>query len=162
MVAIIAAGVLSYAGKMDITLVIVIAAISNMLGDTLLFYLARYSKQEFAPYLKKQRRNLALAQILFKKHGDKIIFIQKYLYGIKTIIPIAIGLTKYPFMKFSIINVISAIIWAISLGLCSYYAGDFLMRVFEGIKKYPFIMPLIVFLLIGGIVLYFKKATKKS
>ncbi|CZE48584.1 DedA family protein [Campylobacter geochelonis] len=162
MVAIIAAGVLSFAGKMDLTLCILIAAVSNTLGDTFLFYISRYSKKEFAPYLKKQRRNLALAQILFKKHGDKIILIKKYIYGLKTLVPVAIGLTKYSFTKFSIINVISSIIWAVSLGLLSYYAGDFLMRVFEFIKIYPWVMPIIIVILLGVIVIYFKKATKKS
>ena len=77
MVAIIAAGVLSYAGSMNLPLVIIIATISNALGDTLLFYLSRYNKKEIMPYFKKQKRNLALAQILFKKHGGKIILFKK-------------------------------------------------------------------------------------
>lgn len=162
MIAIIAGGVLSYAGEMDLAFVIIIATIANFLGDTLLFYLSRYSKKEFASYLKKQRRNLALAQVLFKKHGDKIIFMQKYVYGIKTLVPIAIGLTKYSFVKFSFLNILASIVWGLALGFASYYAGDFLMKVFEGMKKYPFIMPIVMFILIGGIVLYFKKATKKS
>lgn len=162
MVAIIAAGVLSYAGEMNLSIVIVVAAVSNFLGDTLLFYLSRYSKKEIMPYFKKQKRNLALAQILFKKHGGKIIFFKKYIYGLKTLIPLAIGLTKYSFVKFSIINFISAVIWAISLGLLSYYAGDFLISVFELIKQKPWIMPIILLAILGLIVWYFKIATKKK
>ena len=162
MVAIIAAGVLSYAGKMDLGLVIAVAAISNFLGDTLLFYLSRYSKKEIMPYFNKHKRNLALAQILFKKHGAKIILFKKYIYGLKTLVPLAIGLTKYPFSKFSIINFISAIISAVSLGLGSYYAGDIFMEFFELIKAKPWIMPIILFVIVALIILYFKKATKKK
>ena len=35
MVALIAAGILSFAGKMDITLSIIVAAVANTIGDTL-------------------------------------------------------------------------------------------------------------------------------
>lgn len=162
MVAIIAAGVLSYAGKMDLGFVIIVATISNFLGDTLLFYLSRYSKKEIMPYFKNQTRNLALAQILFKKHGGKIIFFKKYVYGLKTLVPLAIGLTKYSFVKFSIINFISAVIWAISLGFLSYYAGDILMEFFELIKQKPWIMPVVLLSILGFLFLYFKNATKKK
>ena len=162
MVAIIAAGVLSYAGSMNLTLVIIIATISNALGDTLLFYLSRYNKKEIMPYFKKQKRNLALAQILFKKHGGKIILFKKYIYGLKTLVPLAIGLTKYSFYKFSIINIISAFIWALSLGLLSYFSGDVLINLFNLAKQNPLIMPFILLIIIGLIVLYFKQASKKK
>lgn len=161
-VALVAAGVLSYAGQMNLAIVIVVAAISNFLGDTLLFYLTRYSKTEIMPYLKKQKRSLALAQILFKKHGGKIIFFKKYIYGIKTLVPLAIGLTKYSFTKFSMINAISAAVWAISLGLLSYYLGEPLMELFDYIKSNPWIMPIIMALIFGLIILYFKRATRKK
>lgn len=161
-VALVAAGVLSYAGEMNLSVVIVVAAISNFLGDTLLFYLTRYSKSEIMPYLKKQKRSLALAQILFKKHGGKIIFFKKYIYGIKTLVPLAIGLTKYSFAKFSVINAISATIWAISLGLLSYYLGEPLMRIFNYIKSNPWIMPIVMALIFGLIVIYFKRATRRK
>lgn len=162
MVAIIAAGVLSYTGNMNLTFVIIIATISNALGDTLLFYLSRYNKKEIMPYFKKQKRNLALAQILFKKHGGKIILFKKYIYGLKTLVPLAIGLTKYSFYKFSVINLISAFIWALSLGLLSYFAGDMLINLFTLIKLKPWIMPLILLFIASLIVIYFKKATKRK
>lgn len=162
MVAIITAGVLSYTGNMNLTFVIIIATISNALGDTLLFYLSRYNKKEIMPYFKKQKRNLALAQILFKKHGGKIILFKKYIYGLKTLVPLAIGLTKYSFYKFSVINLISAFIWALSLGLLSYFAGDMLINLFTLIKQKPWIMPLILLFIASLIVIYFKKATKRK
>ena len=69
MVGIIAAGVLSYLGKMDIRICIVFAAMGNFVGDSLIFYFTRYSKTQIMSYLRKQRRSLALSQILFKKYG---------------------------------------------------------------------------------------------
>jgi len=162
MIGLIAAGVLSYIGKMDITVCIIVAGIANILGDTFLFYLTRYSKGQIMPYLKNQRRNLALSQILFKKYGSLIILIKKYLYGVKTIVPIAIALTKYSFVKFSVINVISSFIWAISVGLISFYMGDAVMKFYEYMKANFWILPLFLIALCGAIYWYFSKTTKKK
>ncbi|PID47029.1 MAG: hypothetical protein CR967_05935 [Proteobacteria bacterium] len=162
MVAIVAAGVLSYMGKMDIYLSISIAFIANAIGDTLLFYLSRYNKEMIMPYVKKHRRKLALSHVLMKKYGDKIIFFQKFVYGIKTLIPLAIGFTKYSFIKFSILNFISSLIWAILLGYGSYMFGEAFQKSIGYISSNPWLMPLIMFPLLFGIWFYFEKYSKKK
>jgi len=59
--ALVAAGILSYAGKMDITISIIVAFTANFIGDLTLFYIARYNKSIVMPYIKKHRRKLALS-----------------------------------------------------------------------------------------------------
>ncbi len=162
MVAIIAAGVLSYAGKMDLTTSIVVAAFANMLGSSFLFYMGRYNKQTLMPYLKSHRRKLALSHIFMKKYGDKIILIQKFIYGLKTLVPMTIGLTKYPQTKFYILNVISAIIWAVSLGIGSYVAGEILIKIAGYFSENTFLAPIILLSILGLIWLYLQQATKKK
>jgi len=159
--ALAAAGVLSSAGELNIVLCIVIACISNFIGDSGLFLVSRYNKKEIMPYLRKQRRNLALAQILFRKYGDRIISIKKFIYGLKTLVPIAIGITKYSFLKFSVINAVSSLIWALVVGLLSYYAGDFVRELYVHIKDAPWIAPLALGAIVAAIVLYFRFATRK-
>ena len=53
MVAIIAAGVLAHLGKMDITVSIVLAAVANAMGDTLLFYVSRYNRPHALGHLSR-------------------------------------------------------------------------------------------------------------
>lgn len=161
MVAIIGAGLLSFEGNMNLTLSIIIAAVANFIGDTILVYMGRYNKSSVMPYFKSHKRKLALAQILFKKYGDKIIFIKKYIYGLKTLVPLAIGLTKYSLIKFTIINAICSVIWAISLGLASYYAGGFISKFASYFGERSYLVPLFLFILLGLIWLYFSWATKK-
>ena len=162
MVAIIAAGVLSYAGKMGIYASIVVAAFANAIGSSFLFYMGRYNKQALMPYIKAHRRKLALSHLLMKKYGDKIIFIQKFIYGLKTLVPMTIGVTKYPQTKFYILNSISAIVWAVLLGIGSYMMGEFLMRIAAYFSDNTFLAPLILLSILALIWLYFTKATKKK
>ncbi len=157
----VAAGALSYMGKMDITLSIMIAATANYIGDMFLFYMARYNKAFTAPYREKYRRKFALSSLLMKKYGDVVIFIQKYIYGVKTLVPIALGLSKYSFVKFGILNVPASILFALFFGLLSYYGGEQIVNAFGYVKSNPWILPLILVTLLGALWLYFTKVTKK-
>ena len=161
-VALIGAGVLSFMGKMDLTTSIAIAFIANAIGDVMLFYLARYQKSMMMEGIRKHRRKLALSHIMMKKYGSWIILIQKFVYGIKTLIPIAIGLTKYDFKKFAVLNVGSSAVWALSIGFGSYYSGEVLVKVAEVIGERPWIAPVILVVFASSLWLYMEKATKKK
>ncbi|MEA2073625.1 MAG: DedA family protein [Campylobacterota bacterium] len=161
-VALIGAGVLSFMGKMDLTTSMLIAFIANALGDVMLFYMARYQKSMMMEGLRKHRRKLALSHVMMKKYGSWIILFQKFVYGIKTLIPIAIGLTKYDFKKFAILNVGSSAVWALAFGFGSYYSGSVLMKVAETIGEKPWIAPVILVLFGSLLWLYMEKATKKK
>ncbi|MDR1555187.1 MAG: DedA family protein [Campylobacteraceae bacterium] len=162
MVAIIAAGVLSYKGIMSIEVSVAVAATANFIGDAVLSSIGRYNRETMMPYIKKHRRKLALSHILMKKYGDKIIIIKKFIYGLKTLIPIAVGLTKYPLVKFNIINFIAAFIWALSLGYGSYYAGEYFTKIFYALEDKPYIAPVVLLFLVFLIWFYFQKVTKKQ
>ena len=161
-VALVGAGVLSYLGKMDLTTSITIAFLANAIGDVMLVYLARYQKSMMMDNLRKHRRKLALSHILMKKYGSSIIFIQKFVYGIKTLIPIAIGLTKYDMKKFIVLNIISAAVWALVFGLGSFYFGAILTEFAKMISDKPWIAPIILIIFGGALWIYMEKVTKKK
>lgn len=162
MIALLAASVLAGVGKLDLSLCIIIAAVANFLGDELLFYLAKFNKNAVLPYFKKHRRKLALAQILFKSYGGKIILAKKFIYGLKTLIPLAIGLSKYNAKKFLFLNAICAIIWAISLGLLGFFAGDFIQQISEKYGQNTSFLIIFLVAILFALWLYFEKQTKRT
>ncbi|MBK1973108.1 DedA family protein [Campylobacter sp. TTU-622] len=161
MVGILAAGVLCSQGKLDLYLCISIAFIGNTLGSTLLFILGKYYKKDILPYFKNHKRKLALAMIKVKQYGIFLLFIQKYIYGIKTFIPIAAGIAKYGFLKFLIINTISSFIWALLLGYLAYIFGQSITFIFNNLSNYPYLAPLFLLCLVGVIWLYLHNFSKK-
>ena len=161
-IALVGAGVLSYMGKMDLATSMMIAFMANALGDMMLLYMARYQKSMMMEGLRGHRRKLALSHLLMKRYGSWIILFQKFVYGIKTLIPIAIGLTKYDAKKFAILNVLSAGVWAFVFGYGSYYSGGVLVKFAEVISDKPWIAPLILVVFGGALWLYMEKVTKKS
>lgn len=160
--ALLGAGVLSFMGKMDLSLSISIAFVANFIGDTLLFYMSRYHKTEMMEYFRKHRRKLAFSHLLMKRHGSWIIIVKKFIYGLKTLIPLAIGLSKYDFWKFSAYNALGAIIWAIVVGGGSYLFGGALIEGYKMIADKPYLAPVMLILIGGSVWLYLSQATKKK
>ena len=86
---------------------------------------------------------------------------QKYVYGIKTLIPLAIGLTKYDMKKFAILNFIAAGVWALAIGIGSYMAGEAIRSVYELIAQRPWIAPVALVSIIALTWWYLSSQTKK-
>jgi len=156
-----AAGVFSYMGKMDLATALTVATISNYMGDMFLFYLGKYQKKEIEPYFAKHKRKIALATLIMRKYGVFAIFIQKFLYGIKTIVPLSMAIAKYDFKKFGFYNIFASIFFVLTIGLSSYYSSDYIISVFTYIKSHPWIAPLVLFTAIGAIWYILGIATKK-
>ncbi len=121
MVALIGAGILSSMGKMDIGTSIMIATVANFIGDTMLFYLSQTNKKEVMGYMTKHKRKIAYTNLLMRKYGWLAVFLQKYIYGVKTLVPIVMGLTKYDFKKFVTLNFFASVVWGLLVGLISFY-----------------------------------------
>jgi len=69
------------------------------------------------------------------------------MYGMRTIIPISIGLTHYSAKKFAFINLISAWCWAAITIIPAWYFGEEILSILDRIKGYfIFIVPLFLIL----------------
>jgi len=130
-IALIGASILAGIGKMNIEYVLVIGFIFNFLGDFFFFkyvgFIKKYFKKDFNNIVKKHRRRVAYTKLLIRKKGWIGMFIQKYIYIVKTLYPIMLGMIGYDTKKFIVLNLLSTFVWTVILGL-----GTFLF--YENIK----------------------------
>jgi membrane protein DedA with SNARE-associated domain len=161
-VGLVIASIFAYNGNMQIEYVILTAFISNFLGDSTLVYLAKYQKKDFKKYLNKHKRKLALCRIWIYRYEYMVVFFQKYIYGIKTLIPIVIGLSGYNLKKFIILNFFASLLWALVIGYGSFYLGEYATNLFEYFKGYEYIPMLILISFILIFLQYISKLTQKS
>ena len=158
----IMAGLLSHTGDMNLYIAIFVAGLGGFAGDQVYFYIGRFNKDYVYKKFKGQRRKFAFAHLLLKKHGWPIIFMQRYMYGMRTIIPISIGLTRYDARMFAFINLISAWCWAAITIVPVWYFGNEIIIVLEWTKRHWYLAIPVVIILGGSIIFYFNKATRKA
>ena len=155
------AGLLAHTGDMNLYIAIFVAGLGGFAGDQVYFYIGRFNKKAVLKKLISQRRKFAFAHLLLKKHGWPIIFAQRYMYGMRTIIPMSIGITRYDARKFALINLISAWAWAAITIVPVWYFGNEIMVVLHWAKEHWYLAIPIAATFGGGIIYYFNKATKK-
>jgi len=153
----IMAGVLSHTGDMRYFLSVFVAGLGGFTGDQIYFYIGRFNKGFIQRKLHKQRRKFAIAHLLLKKYGWPIIFIQRYLYGLRTVIPISIGITKYSSKRFALINLISAWVWAAITITPAYFFGDEILTLLAIAKAHWYFALPVAGVILYGIRTYFHK-----
>lgn len=156
------AGVMSHTGDMNIYLAIFIAGLGGFAGDQIYFYIGRYNKGYITKNLVSQRSKFALAHLLLKKYGWPVIFVQRYMYGLRTVIPMAIGLTRYNAKTFAFINLLSAWVWAAITIIPAYIFGEEILDIVHWGSRHWYIVLPMGFVLAGAVYYYFHETTKKG
>ncbi len=155
--ALVIAGVFSHTGDMNLPIALAIGTLGGMAGDLLYFHIGRYNKNYIYKKLNTQRRKFAIAHILLKKYGRTIIFFQRFMYGLRIVVPMSVGLTRYSRAKFILINGISSFTWACLFCLPAWYMGDTILGLLAyGQEHWYFALPMVV-LFVGSIFYFFHR-----
>ncbi len=156
-VGLIMAGIMTHTGDMQYFMTIFVAGLGGFAGDQIYFYIGRFNKGFIQRKLRSQRRKFAIAHLLLKKCGWHIIFMQRYMYGLRTVIPMSIGITQYSAKKFALINLISAWVWAAVTITPAYFYGEELLVFLAYAKHHWYFALPIAGGFFYGIHSYFKK-----
>ncbi len=156
----IMAGLMTKTGDMNLYLAIFVAGLGGFAGDQIYFYIGRYNKAYVHTTFRSQRRKFAFAHLLLRKYGWPIIFAQRYMYGMRTVIPISIGLTRYDSKTFAFINLISAWCWAAITIVPVWYFGEEIFKILNIAKEYWYIAIPFAAMFGFGMIRFFNNATK--
>lgn len=132
----ILAGVAAHLGYLSLDWVIICGFSGTLLGDQLYFFLGRRHGKSM---LAKHPGWLAPAERVFetlKRHQNLLILSFRFLYGIRTVTPFAIGMSDVSYLRFTLLNIAGAGVWAIGIASAGYYFGQAVELVLGDIKKY--------------------------
>ncbi len=139
----IIAAILAHQGMLNIELSVLSAFLGSTLGDQLFFHLARQEGYEFAKKFKYVFNALPRAERLVKKHGTYIVLFSRYIYGLRTALVVMCGLAKMPAVKFTILNIVAALFWAVSYGFLGYFFSEAIGSV-AGLNKIELVVAVAV------------------
>jgi membrane protein DedA with SNARE-associated domain len=129
-------GLSAHLGYLSLDSVIACGFCGTVLGDQLYFFLGRrHGKTLLARHPSWHARAQHVALIL-ERHQNLLILGFRFLYGLRSVTPFAIGISNVSYMRFTLLNLIGASIWAISIGLAGYYFGRAVEAVLGDVKRY--------------------------
>jgi membrane protein DedA with SNARE-associated domain len=130
------AGFLAHRGYLELPWVIAVAFFGTFSGDQLYFWLGRTKGVSFLIRRPFYQRGLEKAQDLLGKHQKLIILGFRFVYGLRTVTPFAIGMSNINAKQFIGLNAIGAIVWAMLVGSGGYLFGNVLEIIIGDIKHY--------------------------
>ena len=84
----------------------------------------------------------------------------RFVYGLRTVMPVAIGLSGYPPGRYLLLNGIGAAIWASALAAAAYHFGAVLEGMLGSVKKYE--LWVLGALLVLGLGLWIRRRFKNA
>lgn len=108
-------GALVGAGGISLIPTLILAALGAVTGDAISYLLGRkYQErlQSMWPFTRYQHI-LEKGEDFFRKHGGKSVFLGRFIGPIRPVIPIVAGIMNMPGPYFALVNIASAIGWAI-------------------------------------------------
>lgn len=137
-IVVIASGILSSLGFLNLTSVFFVVFIATFLGDQFFFFLGRKKGTAFLEKKgrKHWRKRAEKVHDLIHNHQNKILFGYRFLYGLRIPTLFAIGTSELSTKKFVILNIANSVIWSTLFVLGGYFFGDVFALYFNDVKMY--------------------------
>ncbi|WP_159978926.1 MULTISPECIES: DedA family protein [unclassified Novosphingobium] len=128
-------GLMTHRGILPFWPSVAAAAAGSFLADQLFFLLGRrFREHRFVRGLQR-RPAFARALTAFNRHPVLFVFAFRFLYGLRTVSPLAIGTTLLSARKFLAINAAAAIVWALVFVTVGHWFGQAIEAEFGRIKS---------------------------
>jgi membrane-associated protein len=125
--ALVTAGIVASRGRLDIEIVIALAAAAAILGDNVGFAIGRKLGRRLltapGPLFHHRHRVIAVAEPFFERHGPKAVFLGRWIAGLRITSAWMAGVTRMSWPTFLFWNALGGIAWATSIALLAYFVG---------------------------------------
>ena len=112
-----------------------------------------------------KKKYLIQSEVFFERHGGKAIIFARFLPIVRTFVPIIAGVVRMPKGKFMLFNVISSLLWSITLVFAGHYLYKYCLEEFHlDLKQHieKIILTLIVLTTIPFIIKAINDKKKKT
>lgn len=119
----IVAGFLAHQGVLNPFAVAGTAFLGSLINDQGLFLVGRYFSETRMVCEQKQRPAFAKVLAMIERNSTVFILAFRFLYGLRTVSPLALGVSGVPAARYFFLNVIAAAIWAPAITGIGYALG---------------------------------------
>jgi membrane protein DedA with SNARE-associated domain len=124
--AVVLGGVLASRHEIDLWALIVLVALSAIIGDTVGYEVGRsYGSRVLAwGPLRRHEERLGSAQAFLRQRGGSAVFLGRWTAFLRAVMPGLAGASRMPYGRFIVWNALGGIAWGTTFCLVGYLAGN--------------------------------------
>jgi len=117
------AGFAAHAGYLELPWVIVAAFAGSALGEQFYFLLGKRYGERIVVRFPRLQRQAARVRELLARHQTGAILSVRFLYGLRTVGPMAIGASGVRWLRFTALDSLAALAWSSGVACVGYTFG---------------------------------------
>lgn len=153
------AGFLASERVLSLPLVVLTAIVGAIVGDHSYFFFGRYKGKQFIDARPALAQRVSKIHLLIERHQDWLIFGSRFMYGFRTILPIAIGTSNVRLLRFSFFNALGSIVWGLFFAVGGYAFGSAIQQFLGNVRRAEkfIIVGVIVGVALVQLILFFRR-----
>lgn len=129
-------GIAAHRGYLDLPWVMAAAFAGGWLSDQLYFFLGRRHGHAILTRFPALRARAHKVQRLVERYHAPLILAVRFLYGLRAVGPMTIGMSAVPTRRFLALNALGAIFWAVAVVAAGYAFSSALEALLPQIRHY--------------------------
>jgi len=129
-------GFAAHMGFLELPWVIASAFAGSFSGDQLYFYIGRHYGPKIIAKRLSWQEGAAKVYKHLHRHQNLLILSFRFFYGFRNVTPFAVGAAHVSRARFFTLNLIGAIVWAISFAYAGYLFGEAFRLLLDDFKRY--------------------------
>ena len=163
----LAGGIAASQGYLHLPGLILLALVGSTVHDHFFYVLGHFGGRRLLHRFKSLEEKSKRGLVLVDKYGIGLILALRFLYGLRTVLPVLLGMSPIKYYKFLIFDVIGGVLWSGFFVLGGYFFGKALAEIIKEIDYYEskIWMGLVIFIIVAvliGILIYGFRRWKKS
>ena len=130
------AGFAAHQGYLSLPLVMGVAWLGGTLGDQIFFRVGRRWGLVLLRRRPAMRRGVRRVRSLLRRHHAWVIVSVRFMYGLRIVGPIAIGMSDVPPRRFLLFNALGAVLWALLVPSVGYAFGESVQFALNHLDRY--------------------------
>jgi len=126
---------LAHAGSVTMPGVIALGTAASFIGNMLYYYAGKFLWDKWGLLKRNFGSKVEATSRIAWRYGSPLMLIARFLYGIRNIIPIALGLFGVNIMVFMIFNIVGAFAWAWFFTEAGNVFSIQVMKAFSGFRS---------------------------
>jgi membrane protein DedA with SNARE-associated domain len=129
-------GLAAHRGLLWLPGVIACAFVGSLASDQLFFLIGRRHGARFVARRPRLQAGVARVQALVRRRATLLALTFRFLYGLRNVTPLALGMGEMPPWRFALCNVVGAGAWAVLVALLGWFVGSAAQQLIGHVERY--------------------------